>query len=204
MDPAIKPSNIGSKKLFQNPLLELLTRTHISITLILFTILPAVFLLYGFQNGHLNALSAIILFFTGLLAFTLVEYIMHRYLFHIEPSTPSRANIGKKIHGAHHDFPKDKDRISMPPLPQIILASFFFGIFYLLLGNYVFGFLPGFYVGYLLYSSIHYAIHAYQPPKNFLKVLWIHHGIHHYKNPDKAYGVSSPFWDFLFRTMPKR
>ena len=204
MEPKAKPSNIGSKKLFNNPVLELLTRTHISITLVLFTILPTALIAYGFQNGHLNVLSAIILFFTGVLAFTLVEYVMHRYLFHIEPTTPGRAKFARIVHGAHHEFPKDKERISMPPVPRILLAAFFIGIFYLMLGNYVFGFLPGFYVGYLLYSSIHYAVHAYQPPKNFLKVLWIHHGIHHYKDPDNAYGVSSPFWDFLFRTMPKR
>ena len=108
MEPKAKPSNIGSKKLFKNPILELLTRTHISITLVLFTVLPTLLLVYGFRNGHLNTWNAVILFFTGLLAFTLVEYVMHRFLFHIEPTTPGRAKFARIVHGAHHDFPKDQ------------------------------------------------------------------------------------------------
>ncbi len=204
MEPKVKPSNSGTKKLFDNPILELLSRTHISVTIVLYTVFPTILLLYGFRQGHINATSAVLLFLAGMVGFTLVEYLIHRYLFHIEPSTPGRAKFARLVHGAHHEFPKDKDRISMPPLPSILLATFFFGLFRLLLGTYVFGFLPGFFVGYLLYSSIHYAVHAYQPPKNFLKILWIHHGIHHYKDPENAYGVSSPFWDMLFRTMPRR
>ena len=204
MESKAKPSNIGSKKLYENRLLELLTRTHISVTLVLYTVFPTLLWIYGFKNGYITILGAILLFFAGMLTFTLVEYLIHRYIFHIEPTTPGRAKFVNHVHGAHHEHPKDKERISMPPVPSILLACFFFGLFKLLLGNYVFGFLPGFFIGYLLYSSIHYAVHAYQPPKNFLKILWVHHGIHHYKDPEQAFGVSTPFWDFLFGTLPKR
>ena len=204
MEPKTKPSNTGTKKLFSNPVLELLTRTHISVTIVLYTFFPIVLLYYGFSNGYLTTTSAILLFLIGMLAFTFVEYLIHRYLFHLPPTSPGKEKFARIVHGAHHEFPKDKDRISMPPVPSILLATFFFVLFRLLLGTYVFGFLPGFFIGYLLYSTIHYAVHAYQPPKNFLKVLWIHHGIHHYKDPENAFGVSSPFWDMLFRTMPKK
>lgn len=204
MEPKAKPSNTGSKKLFHNPILEILTRTHISITIVIFILLPVALLYYGLSQGYINNINAIGLFFGGMVSFTFVEYLMHRFLFHISPTTPGREKFARIVHGAHHEFPKDKDRISMPPLPMILLILFFFGIFWLMLGNYVFGFVPGFYVGYLLYTSIHYAIHAYQPPKNFLKILWVHHGIHHYKDPENAFGVSSPFWDFLFGTLPKK
>ena len=204
MDPKTKPSNAGSRRLFSNPVLELLTKTHISITLILYSVLPVVLLVYGFTQGYLTTASAVILFVLGIVSFTLVEYLMHRFLFHIEPSTPFRKRFATIVHGSHHEFPRDKARISMPPIPSVLLATFFFLLFRLLLGTYVFGFLPGFYFGYMAYSGVHYAVHAYQPPKNFLKVLWIHHGIHHYKDPDHAFGVSTPLWDMLFRTMPKR
>ena len=55
-----------------------------------------------------------------------------------------------------------------------------------------------------LYLAIHYIVHAYQPPKNVLKALWINHGIHHYKDDEHAYGVSSPLWDILLGTMPTK
>jgi sterol desaturase/sphingolipid hydroxylase (fatty acid hydroxylase superfamily) len=58
--------------------------------------------------------------------------------------------------------------------------------------------------GYASYLCVHYSVHAFPPPKNFLKHLWIHHALHHYQQPHSAYGVSSPFWDFIFRTMPEK
>ena len=39
---------------------------------------------------------------------------------------------------------------------------------------------------------------------NFLKTLWVHHAIHHYKDDTRAYGVSSPLWDWILGTMPDR
>jgi len=47
-------------------------------------------------------------------------------------------------------------------------------------------------------------IHAMRPPKNFLNILWIHHSIHHYKDDTVAFGVSSPFWDYIMGTLPKK
>jgi sterol desaturase/sphingolipid hydroxylase (fatty acid hydroxylase superfamily) len=102
----------------------------------------------------------------------------------------------------HHEFPKDKDRLAMPPLLSITIATILLLFFRLIMGDFVFAFLPGFLVGYASYLGVHYMVHAFPPPKNFLKTLWIHHGIHHYKEGEKAFGVSSPLWDKIFKTMP--
>ncbi len=107
------------------------------------------------------------------------------------------------FHGIHHEYPKDKDRIVMPPAGAILISTIIFGGFWLILQDYAFAFVPGFLLGYLAYAFIHYAIHAYQPPKNFLRWLWIYHSIHHYKHPDKYFGVSTPLWDYIFNTVPK-
>ncbi|MEQ9007606.1 MAG: sterol desaturase family protein, partial [Ekhidna sp.] len=108
------------------------------------------------------------------------------------------------VHGVHHDYPKDKDRLAMPIPLSLALSTGFFFLFQFIMGVNVFGFLPGFLMGYAYYLWIHYMVHAFQPPKNFWKVLWVHHGIHHYKDPGNAFGVSSPFWDLVFGTMPKK
>jgi len=118
--------------------------------------------------------------------------------------TPTKARLQYTFHGNHHDYPKDKDRLAMPPIVSVFIASFLFFVFKLAFGNFVFGIVAGMLFGYALYLFIHYAVHAYAPPKNFLKTLWIHHSIHHYKDPNAAYGVSSPLWDYFFGTMPKR
>jgi sterol desaturase/sphingolipid hydroxylase (fatty acid hydroxylase superfamily) len=104
----------------------------------------------------------------------------------------------------HHEFPKDKDRLAMPPLVSITIATILLLLFRVLLGDLAFSFLPGFIVGYSYYLSVHYIVHVYQPPKNFFKVLWINHGIHHYKNGDAVFGVSSPLWDYIYGTMRDR
>lgn len=199
-----KPHTKGSKALFQNQIMDKLTRTHIAVPLVLFTLISAGLMIYGFNNSYITFISSIILFLSGLLAFTLVEYVMHRFLFHLPPTTEQAKKITYTIHGVHHDYPKDKDRLAMPiPLSLTISTGFFF-LFQLIMGNLVFGFLPGFLMGYALYLWVHYMVHAFQPPKNFWRFLWVHHGIHHYKDPENAFGVSSPLWDLVFGTMPKK
>jgi len=114
-----------------------------------------------------------------------------------------RSKFQYVIHGVHHEFPRDKDRLAMPPLLSVTLSTILLLIFRVVLGDFVFSFLPGFLVGYAGYLSIHYLVHTAQPPKNFFKVLWINHGIHHYKDGEVVFGVSSPLWDYIYGTMAK-
>lgn len=199
-----KPHTKGSKTLFKNPVLERLTRTHISIPLIIFSVISTGLMVYGFQHGYITAINAPLLFISGLLTFTLIEYIMHRFVFHLQPKNEKQEKFAYTVHGVHHDYPKDKDRLAMPPPLSLLLSVVFFGIYWLIMDNLVYAFLPGFLMGYAAYLWVHYMVHAFKPPKNFFKVFWVHHGIHHYKDPHNAFGVSSPFWDVIFRTMPRK
>ena len=203
MNGTIKPKTKGSKQLFKNPLLERLSRTHISIPLTLYTVISIGLLYYGATEVGLGASMMALMFVFGFLFFTLLEYLAHRYLFHMEHTNKIKAKIQYSVHGVHHEYPKDKDRLAMPPILALVYVALFFFIFRLLLGEYVFAFVPGLLAGYATYLFVHFAVHAYQPPRNFLKVLWVHHSIHHYKDSERAYGVSSPLWDYIFGTMPK-
>lgn len=199
-----KPHAKGTKALFKNKFLERLTRTHIAIPLVVFSVISTGLMVYGFQESYLTGLNAILLFVGGFMSFTLVEYLMHRFVFHLTPTTEKREKFAYTVHGVHHDYPKDKDRLAMPIPLSLVLSTGFFFLFKLFMGVNVYGFLPGFLMGYAAYLWVHYMVHAFQPPKNFWKVLWVHHGIHHYKDPGNAFGVSSPFWDLIFGTMPKK
>ena len=85
-----------------------------------------------------------------------------------------------------------------------VLFLVFYGIFSILgHADYTWAFFPGFFLGYLFYSFLHRATHVSKPPKRF-KYLWKHHSLHHYKHPDKAFGVSNTFWDHIFGTMPPK
>ncbi len=199
-----KPQNEGTGQLFKNPILEKLTRTHIAAPITILNIAVIAVLYWGLTRIGLGVLETIILFVVGALTFTLVEYLIHKYVFHMMPDTKLKANIQYKVHGVHHDYPKDKDRLAMPIPLSILLSALFFFFFKLIMGDYAYGFMPGFVFGYTAYLFVHYIVHAWQPPNNIFKELWIHHGIHHYKDHERAYGVSSPLWDFVFKTLPKR
>ena len=76
------------------------------------------------------------------------------------------------------------------------LGTFYFDLFDLFIENgiaTIFGFL----FGYLVYDMIHYAVHH----ANFTNKYWIalktHHLKHHFKDPDKGFGVSSQVWDVI-------
>lgn len=198
-----RPKNSGSKRLFDNPILEALSRTHIMVPITMWLILSAFLGWYAFTYTAMGTTTIATLFVSGLLVFTLFEYVLHRYLYHLSPTTPTRANIQYKFHGVHHEYPKDKTRLAMPPALAIIVAGTFFGLFFLLMGEAAYAFFPGFLVGYSGYLAVHFIVHAYAPPKNAFKTLWINHSVHHYKNPESNYGVSSPFWDHIFGSFQK-
>lgn len=199
----MKPNNKGTKQLSDNPFIERITRTHISIPITLFIVYSGGLLYWSALNTTLTVTTTVALFFVGLLVFTLVEYLMHRFLFHMDLTSAFRKKIQYIMHGVHHEFPKDKDRLAMPPLASLTIATTLLVLLRLVMADYVFAFLPGFLTGYAGYLFVHYIVHAFQPPKNIFKILWVHHGIHHYKDNERAFGVSSPLWDFIFRTMPR-
>jgi len=203
-------SSIGSKReepqrkdtvvMFKNPVIERLSRTHVSIPIIIFFTYAGGLLYWSISTIELNPLTIVGLFFVGLTLFTLVEYLAHRYIFHMSVHNNLRKKLQYAFHGVHHDYPKDKDRLAMPPVMSITFATLLLFGFKLLIGDFVFAFLPGFLVGYAMYLLVHYIVHAFPPPKNFLRQLWVNHSIHHYKDDSIIFGVSSPMWDYIFRT----
>lgn len=192
----------GSGRIFKSPALEALTKTHIAVPLTLFWSAGIITLWYSMAKLDISWLTAIAFFLFGALLFTLVEYLMHRYLYHIPAATEKRKRFQYVIHGVHHDHPRDKSRLALPPVLSVVLAVLFIALFRLALGPEGYAFGGGFLFGYSTYLLAHYAIHMYKPPKNFLSIIWKHHNLHHFVGDDGAFGVSSPMWDYVFGTMP--
>lgn len=187
--------------LFENQKLERFTQITPLTAILFYGVIWWLLLLLNTKytlNGL--AISAGIYLF-ALLFWTLFEYLAHRYIFHFITDSPRVKTFHRFIHGIHHEFPRDVNRLIMPPLPGLTIILVLFGIFYLFLGVNTFVFLAGFINGWAIYVSIHYIIHAFKPIKGF-KFLWRHHAKHHYQQGDKAFGVSSPLWDWVFKTLP--
>lgn len=198
------PKNKGTKQLFANPILEKLSRTHISVPLTVFFLYSGGLLYWSITHTSLDPWKTTGLFAAGLIAFTWVEYNVHRYVFHMPTYSKFREKLQYTMHGVHHEFPKDKDRLAMPPLLSITISTILLLLLRLVMGDLVFAFLPGFLVGYAAYLGVHYMVHAYQPPKNAFKSLWVNHSVHHYKHGEYVFGVSSPLWDYIYGTMREK
>ncbi len=193
-----------SVRLFNNKFLDSLTRTHVAIPVTMF-FLYAIGLIWWTKTATVLTNSQIVvLFFGGTLFFTLIEYIVHRYVYHIAPTTEGRKKFQWTMHGVHHDYPKDKQRLAMPPAWSVVVGTVLLGFFRLILGDFGFSFLAGFMVGYALYLLVHYAVHIFRMPSNSFKALWVNHAIHHYSEDEVMFGVSSPLWDYVFGTVPRK
>jgi sterol desaturase/sphingolipid hydroxylase (fatty acid hydroxylase superfamily) len=196
-----KIHNKGQAQIFRNHYLEYLTKTH---PLVIWSMyLPIIIFLfyYSITGIEMATGTAILTFFGGMFFWTLFEYVMHRFVFHFVAESPRARRIVYVLHGNHHEYPRDKERLFMPAVPSLIIASTLFLLMYLILGRSVFPFFPGFMLGYLMYGSMHYAIHAWNPPFKWMKGLWKNHHLHHYKQQERGFGVSSTLWDHVFGTM---
>ncbi|QOI96784.1 MAG: sterol desaturase family protein [Flammeovirgaceae bacterium] len=196
-----KIHNKGQARLFENPFLEMLTKAHPLVIWGMY--LPVIFYLlyYSLTMLQFSGIRITVTFFAGMFFWTFFEYLAHRFIFHLVPKSETARRMVYILHGNHHEFPRDKQRLFMPPVPSLIIASIIFGVMFLIMGNYATMFFPGFMLGYLLYGSMHYAIHAWSPPFRWMKGLWRNHHLHHYKNEHMGFGVSSTLWDHVFGTM---
>jgi 4-hydroxysphinganine ceramide fatty acyl 2-hydroxylase len=196
-----KIHNKGQAQLFKSRYLEMLTKTHPLVIWGIYLPIIIYFLYHSYSKSQYSILSIFTVFLAGMLFWTLFEYIMHRFVFHWVAESERARKIVYVLHGNHHHFPRDKERLFMPPVPSLIIAAVILSLFYLMMRGYAFVFFPGFMLGYLMYGSMHYAIHAWNPPFKWMKPLWRNHHLHHYKNDHRGFGVSTTIWDRVFGTM---
>jgi sterol desaturase/sphingolipid hydroxylase (fatty acid hydroxylase superfamily) len=201
-----KIHNKGQAQLFRNPVLEFFTKSHPLVIWGMYIPVITYLVYIGYRSTGAAWPTLPLVFVAGMFIWTFFEYVMHRFIFHYMAENETAVKIVYIIHGNHHEYPRDKERLFMPPVPSLVLATAIFCIFYIAFSfsgyeAYVFYLFPGFVFGYLLYGSMHYAIHAWKPPFKWMKPLWRNHHLHHYKSEDFGFGVSTTLWDRVFGTM---
>src|ERR1700682_5331387 len=145
-----KIHNKGQAQLFRNHYLEMLTKTH---PLVIWGIyLPIIVYFLYFSNTTLNyrITTVALVFLGGMFFWTFFEYLMHRFAFHWVADSERAKKFIYIMHGNHHHFPRDRERLFMQPVPSLIIASLIFSVFYFIMGHNAFMFFPGFMLGYLL------------------------------------------------------
>ncbi len=136
-------------------------------------------------------------FVIGCGVWTLVEYTVHRWLYH-------NVAFFDKLHDLHHDDPT-----SLIGAPSFIAIGVIFLLFYLpfYFINYQFagGFTSGILVGYFAYMLVHHASHHWTlTPGTLLYRLRMAHMAHHFHAEEANFGIITMFWDKLFGTYVER
>jgi dihydroceramide fatty acyl 2-hydroxylase len=190
-----------SARLFKSDVLEFFTHVHWSVPIILYLPVVAYTISRSSQIASLHASTAFALYVCGLAFWTITEYTLHRWVFHYEPKSAWGKYLHFMMHGVHHDYPNDTKRLVMPPSVSIPLSSLFFLAYWITLGPvYSWPFFGGFMFGYICYDEIHYATHHAPMKFGWWQKVKHHHVLHHYHNPERGFGVSSPLWDIVFGT----
>src|ERR671933_375732 len=188
--------------MFSSGLLDRFTRVHPAVPVVLY--LPVIVVLLATGAARLGMLSALGLALGGYAVWTLTEYWLHRLVFHFEPENGIGARLHWMIHGVHHDHPNDPLRLVMPPSASIPLATIFYALFWLVLGaDRATAFGAGFLAGYLIYDMVHYHVHHHRPRTAVGRRLRELHMRHHFQDHERGYGVSAPYWDYVFGTPPR-
>lgn len=194
-----------SVPMFNVPWMDFFSRVDYKIPLFLYVPVVLYYLYQSIFVHHISILYIVPLIVLGLAVWTFAEYNLHRFVFHWMPPGKLGAKIHFMFHGVHHDYPADSKRLVMVPPISIPLAFLFYFLFQLILGDvYVKPFFVGFVIGYLFYDMSHYALHHVNFKSKFWLDLKKHHMVHHYSDPDNGFGVSTVFWDHVYRTTFKR
>ncbi|KAJ5596847.1 hypothetical protein VI817_003899 [Penicillium citrinum] len=141
----------------------------------------------------------------GVCLWSLIEYLMHRFLFHVDHWLPDNSvglTLHFLLHGIHHYLPMDKYRLVMPPSLFIILAAPFWKLAHTVFFYNWFAAVQVFcggVFGYICYDLTHYFLHHRNLPL-YYKELKKYHLQHHYADFENGFGVTSRFWDRVFGT----
>ncbi len=141
--------------------------------------------------------TAIIALLGGAFSWTLVEYLFHRFRGH----EPGSAAAFTQHHLQHHADPKyfaplryklgaaARATLLIAP-PTMLLWGVWHGAAFVL----------GFLACYGYYEWLHAHLHRHPPSTAYGRWARRHHFFHHFRATKRNHGVTSPFWDLVFRT----
>jgi len=192
-----------SVPMFQSRFMEFFSHVHPATPLVIYLPVIAYFLYQALWQRSLSPLAVTGLFAFGILIWTLLEYVIHRCVFHYEPKSRAGKFLHFMVHGVHHDYPNDASRLVMPPVVSIPLAVLFYLLITITFGRVAPAIFAGLVFGYVSYDAIHYAVHHFPMKRGIWLRLRQYHFRHHYHDDHVGFGVSSPLWDYVFRTTRK-
>jgi dihydroceramide fatty acyl 2-hydroxylase len=159
--------------------------------------------LFALSRGESLSLSAsLLLLASGLMSWGLLEYGLHRFLFHYDAQSGFAQRLVYNAHLSHHDYPRAKDRIFSSLIISSPVAAAYLLVARILSGSWrATSFLfMGLVLGYFYYEWLHFRAHHRKPRFWYFRYLRKYHLLHHYQTPELRFGVTSPLFDIIFGT----
>lgn len=188
-------------RMFKWDWMERLSHVHPATPFVVYIPVVIVTLYYAVMQGNLGMLDILAAFAVGVFTWTLMEYLIHRFLFHIPQTNRVFKAIYFYSHGIHHEAPNDATRLVMPPSASIPLAIGFFYLFRAIAGIYYLPLFAGFVTAYMAYDFIHFATHFFNWKAAWFRKVKENHMRHHFLSNKHNFGLSSPLWDYAFFTL---
>ena len=153
-------------------------------------------------NENYSWQQDLLLIVAGIFSWTLIEYGLHRFIFHYT----ARSAFGRKLiyaaHLSHHDNPRAINRLFSGLLISLPVATAYMLLAWSVTGSwhaatYLFA---GLAAGYICYEWLHFQAHHLRPRLRLFRYLQKYHLLHHFRTPELRFGVTSPLLDVIFGT----
>jgi sterol desaturase/sphingolipid hydroxylase (fatty acid hydroxylase superfamily) len=156
------------------------------------------------RDGKTELRSLLWMIPAGIFIWTLLEYVFHRFLFHMQIPlrNPHLREIVNGSHFVHHASPRDPTKLLVHPSFGLVVSAILYGLFFAILGSAfsASGVMAGIWIGFLYYEAVHYRVHFSLSGSGFITRQRRRHFYHHFTNNKKCFGVTSPLWDYVFGT----
>jgi dihydroceramide fatty acyl 2-hydroxylase len=144
----------------------------------------------------------LLLLVTGLLSWGLVEYALHRFVFHYDAPSESGRKFVYAAHLSHHEDPGATDHLFTSLRMSVPIAAAYWLLAWAAAGSwraaaYLF---IGLIAGYFYYEWLHFQAHHGRPRLRLFRYLKKYHLLHHHRTPGLRFGVTSPLFDLAFGT----
>jgi sterol desaturase/sphingolipid hydroxylase (fatty acid hydroxylase superfamily) len=138
----------------------------------------------------------------GLLCWTLIEYVLHRFVLHMRLQATAVQRAIERLHLGHHREPRDEAKVTVPVYGSLPIAVALLGVFRLVSGGWEVAALLmiGSIAGYLWYEAVHFRLHCSATGGPWLRWQRTNHFFHHFRDQHRCFGVTTPLWDWVFGT----
>lgn len=191
--------------MFESSFLEFFSKVHPAAPFVLWVPIAVALPVWALWSGVTTWLAFALLAPLGFFSWQATEYFAHKKLFHWTGIGPLSRRFHDIVHGFHHRYPDDPQRLVMPLSVSISIGLLVGGVLWLVDAPLVtVPWFCGFLCGYLFYDFMHWSTHFRPPLTRWGRVMRAHHLAHHFADADKNFGISNRWVDGLLGTKLER